>query len=477
MAEKKQAFCSVLRVCWIAVSLYTFGFFPAVFAQEPSREEILQYALDTEIIGLIQELTEEDNRDYTEELSELFARTNNNAIRENIFRMFSAQEIPVLEDACLAVLSDPYDSASSLVAAAAGYAGKLKLSSALPALRSMAGSGDYAMASAAVRAIGEAGGPEEASFLLALMDEELFDEEKQRLVFRQDIMQALSRLDVSGVRESLLSIVQDTEENAVIRASAANAVGTLAIEEDVDTLADLFNESDPILRAAAVSSLAHFSSAQAQERILEAFRDSYYRVRLAALTAAENAKLSAAVPYIIYRAKTDPEETVKMRSYEVLGAIGGSEALDFLSGVLQDEKASDKFRAKAAEVLLEGHFDSFYPEVEKVALEAVGDEKKRWLCHELGKTLSGIATGRTSSLAARYLDSRDPLTQSLGLDMYEKNGYPALESVVRELAENPSAGAIQRRAAKILGTGTDTGETPSAAAGSTPAAGTPAGKE
>ena len=430
--------------------LFVPFFYYDVVAQEMSREDILKYALDSEVAELINTLIEEGNTEYTEELQELFLRTKNSTVRESIFKLFADQKNPALEGQCVEILKDPYEERKSLVAAAADYAGAVPLPSALPALHSLVNTENYDYAAPAVRAIGKAGTKEDAVFLAGLLDMEFFDNEKQRLVFRQDIMAAISNLDASDIREKLVSLVQNEDENMVIRASAAAAIGKMAYDEDVDTLVSLFNATDPVLRAAAVSSLSNFDNDTARNIVLEGFKDSYYKVRLEALSSAEKMDLKDAVPYIIYRAKTDPVESVKMRSYEVLGKIGDPEGISFLSEILKNDNGADKFRAKAADVLLNYDFDTSYPDVAEIAEKILPDEKKRWLCYELGKSIAKIKNQRTSDLASLYLSSPDSLTQNLGLDMYERNRYPSLKSVIQELSENEKAGAVQRRAIKIL---------------------------
>ncbi len=438
-----------------------FFFSSLLQGQEVSRHDILNYALDSEILELIDELIEEENTEYNEDLYNLFLRSKNDSVREGVLRFFATLKNPILEEECAEILEDPYDVRKSLLSAAVNYAGETGLSSLLPALHSLAESGNYDFASPAVKAIAKTGSSDDAVFLINLMEEDFFDNEKQQLVFRQDIISVIINLDCSEIRWQLAEIAGNTEENAVIRAGAANALGTLKNSEDIDTIASLFNESDPVLRSASVSALSNFNSdSAAKDIILEAFKDSYYKVRQEALSAAEKMNLSEAIPYILYRAKTDPVESIKLQAYEVLGALGREEGKTFLTETLKDEKAGGKLRVKAAEVLLEYHFESSCGDIAKIAMSAVNDEKQSWLCHELGKLFAGIESENTAELSAAYLSSGDVLSQSIGLDMYEKNRYASVRSIVENLATNKNAGALQRRAEKILneeseGTGTD----------------------
>ena len=456
MQQNKKAF---RLFCLLSIACVAMLYFPhELFAQnagaqdEPSRSDILNYALDSEVIALIDELIEEENTEYNDELYSLFLRSRNPSLEESILRFFAEQKNPILESECAEILADPYEVKRSLLAAAVRYAGEAGLTSLLPQLHSLAESDNYDFASPAVKAIAKIGSSEDAVFLINLMEEDSFDNERQRLVFRQEIMSAISSLDCSGIRNELSDIVENDEENAVIRAGAVSALAALKNGDDIETIAALFSESDPILREASVSALANFDSNQAaKDTVLEAFKDSYYKVREAALAAAEKMNLAEAAPYILYRAKTDPTESVKLKAYETLGRMGSGEGIAFLAEVLKDEKAGGKMRVKAADVLLKYNLDSSFADVAEVAEAAVADKKQNWLCQELGKLIAKIETDRSSSVAAAYLASSDAMAQSLGLDMYEKNKYAQVREKVEEIAANKKAGALQRRAEKLLG--------------------------
>ena len=432
---------------------------------EMSRLDILKYALDSEVIALIDELIKEESAEYNEELYNLFISSKNDSVREAVLRFFASMKDPRLEEQCAEILQDPYDVKKALLSAAINYTGETGLVSLLPELRSLAASGNYDFAAPAVKAIGKTGGSDEAAFLVDLMEDELFDTEKQRLVFRQDIMAALLSLDCSEIGERLADIVDDGEENAVVRARAAEALATLKKSEDIGTIASLFNESDPVLRSAAVSAMSNFESDPAAKAIvLDAFRDSHHTVRLAALSASEKMSLAEAVPYILYRAKTDPVESVKLRAYEALGKSGGEEGFAFLSETLASEKESGRLRVKAAEVLLGFRFDLSFADVERIATAAANDSKQLWLCHELGKLIAGIETDKSAELSAVYLSASDATTKSIGLAMYERNRYASVRGMVEELAASEGAGALKRRAERILGLDEETSSKPAAGA-------------
>jgi len=215
-------------------------------------------------------------------------------------------------------------------------------------------------------------------------------------------------------------------------------------------LAGIYEDGDPVLRAAAVNGLAEYKESEAVSLIIAAFRDSNYKVRLEALDATERGKIAEAVPSVAYRAKTDPVEAVKMRAFEVLGSVNDAETLSWLAGLVRDDKSSDKIRMKAVTVLGKDHFDLIYPDLEALVMQSLKDDKKTWIRYECGKFLSKKNDGRISSIASAYIQHKDPATKSLGMDMFDTNRFADVRPLVEAIAANDKMGALQSRAKKIL---------------------------
>lgn len=413
-------------------------------------KEILRYGLESEITELISKLQKENETAYNTELTDLFNKTKSSALRESIINLYATQKNEELKQFSLDLLAEPYEAKSNIVLAVLSYIGELKIKEASPLIRKILDNENKDYRDKAIQILGKLGNPEDAEYLFAYLDGEIPGDEKQRLVIRQNIMAALGELKAVESWEKLVAIANDTDENTMIRASAAVAICKMDKPESVAVMIQVYGDADPILRTAAIQGLSNYNTPEAKAIILEGFKDSYYKVRLESISAAEKLKINEAVPYILYRAKSDPEEVVKVRSFEALGVLNNSESNAWLSSLVKDDKTVDKIRVKAIAVLLENNFDYIYSDVEKIIIQTLKDDKKKWLRYELGKLIASTKNTQSSSIASAYLAHKDILTRSIGLDMYDKNRYLEVRKTVELIAADENQGALQRRAKKIL---------------------------
>lgn len=417
---------------------------------QSKRRDVLRFGLESEITELIQRLQEENSKDYNTELTDLFNKTKSSVIRESILGFFSFQKFDGLKTFSLELVKDPYDYKTGTVTAVMEYISVIKLTEAAPAIRAILDSDNIEYRDRAIKTLGKIGGTEDASYLIKYLDGEIPGDDKQRLIIRQNVMTALGELKSVETWDRMAEIVQDKDENVMIRATAAVALGQMEKTEGVPILTSLFDNSDPVLRTAAIQGLSGFNTQDSQSVILESFKDSYYKVRLEAIAAAEKQNLTAAVPYIMYRAKTDPVDEVKFRAFKALGKLNDSSSNEWLTSLVKDEKTPDKIRVKATAVLLDSNFDSIFPDVEQIMLVTLKDDKKTWLRYELGKLVASTENSRSSSIASAYLAHKDTVTRSIGLDMYAKNKYLGVKKAVEDIAADEKQGALQRRAKKII---------------------------
>jgi len=418
---------------------------------DEQRSDLIRYGLEPEVIDLVATLGMEKDVSHDTELADLFKTTKSIAIRESIIKLFTAEKNIAIKDYALAILNDPYETQSSTVQSVFSYVIALKIVETLPAIRAILKSEDLAYRDKAIAALGELGQPEDAMYLLGYLDSEISGDDKQRLIIRQNIMTALGELKAMDTWDKLVEIVKDKDENSNIRATAAVAIGNMGKVEAIPVLSALFEDSDPVLRTASITALTNFDTPESNEILIEGFKDPYYKVRLQTIIAMEKRKKSEAIPYLLYRAKNDPVDSVKIQAFETLGAYSTDETKTWLRNVFIDEKSSDTFRLKAASTLLQNSPEFIFPDIEKVSLQVVSDDKKKNFRYEIGKLVVAANTDqKSSSIASAFLSSKDVLTKSIGLDMYLKNKYPELKNVVEGISADEKLGALQRRAKKIL---------------------------
>lgn len=444
MKPKLPVFCLIMSL--------SAAFF-AISAEDDEllkNKEVLAYGLESEIVGLLQKLESDEAQIYYEEILNLFNTTRSTPVKDAIIQYFKSKKNFELKNFALALLSDPMDAKRSTVLAVIDYVAALKITEASLSLHSLVNSGNNEFRDQAIKALGSVGGPDDAAFLLEYLDSEIDADEKTRLIIRQNIMTALGDIGSQDSWSRLSEIASNDNENAYIRASAGVAIGRMGKIESVDILSSMFEESDPLLRSAAIEGLSEFAIPESDSLILEALKDAYYKVRLQAIDAVQKKKLSAAVPYLIYRAENDPEEIVKSKAFEALGILKTDDSVQWLIKYFKDIKRSDKYRVKSAESLLRNEAQIFYQDFIIQLQEILADEKRKSLRNELLKLYVQNTAIHSNKLTFDLLLSKDALLKNAALDVLEKSYIPELHTEIEKLASDEKQGAVSRRAKKIL---------------------------
>ncbi len=414
------------------------------------KRSIILYGLGEDILNLITTLQKDDDERFDADLQKIFAETKVPSVRSALFAYFAKKKNECLKTEALMLLENRYDYPKEIVRAAIGYIRDLQIYDGVRYLREILKDGDEDYTDISITAIGKLGKAEDAVFLTELFESEASEDEKKALIVKQNIMFALEELHCAETWEFLKTTAEDAEENAYIRAAAAAALGKIGDEKAVTILSSLFEDKDPVLRTAAVKGLAGFKTEEAQAVLLEAFRDGYYKVRLQAVQSAKEGKNTGAIPYVLYRAKKDPEQAVRTAAAEALSEFADTEADEWAVEAFKDEKTGIAFRLKIAEFYLKNNFDAIYSDVEKETLSSLADKRKNKFAAELGKVISKIENGATAPIAEAFMNHKDASFKSIGLDMFKRNKYASLIQLVSAIASDEKNGALSRRAKDLL---------------------------
>lgn len=407
----------------------------------------IQYGIAGEITELIDKLNKNEDPRFTEEIYDLFQITRSVEVKEKILGYFGKLKDPCLEEYAVTVIDDPFDEKKSTVKACFQYVQDCKCTSAVPGVLRLIENENEDYFNDALLTIGDIGGPEEALKLTEYLDkEDLKDAQKQSL------MRTLGKIHAVETWDKLVEIAQDDDENMFVRMYASEAIGAMEKLESVPVLVELFESNDPNLRQYVLKGLEYYPDVlEAKAVIVQAVRDDHYKVRLEAIEAVKNQEIMEAMPYLIYRAKNDPEEKIKMKSFEVIAALNTQEGNDFLIERITEKKANDNQKAKAVEVLLkEKHTGE--AEIKELALKIVEDDKRKTLRQALGKHLAKYPRPEFEEVCIKYLESKDATTQSQGLEMYQNGKYEGAKAALKKIAEDKKANSGNRkRARRLLG--------------------------
>ncbi|MBR5964763.1 MAG: HEAT repeat domain-containing protein [Treponema sp.] len=407
--------------------------------------ETIKFGIDSELSELVQKLIDNDDPRYSGELYDLFKQTKSPAVRDKILDYFTKLEDPCLEDYAVTVLNDPYEERNSTVERVFRYTAAVKTKAAVPAVVALLESDNENYFSPALTTLGEIGGEREAEYLVDYLDRADLTTPQ-----RQALMKVLGKIKAVQTFDSLVEIAKDDGENIFVRCYAAEAIGAMKKQEAIPVLLKLFESPDPNLRCYVIKGISNFDTKEAHDLIVQAIKDSQYKVRLDAIDAAAQIKLKDAVPFLIYRAKNDPEAAVKKKAYEKLAAYEDGDADKFLVGQITEKKTSDTVKRQATEALLK-YGKAGRSEIASWAQNLATDDTKKSCRRDVGKLMTKYPDPAFAKACAAYIASGDKDTKSIGLDMYTAGKYSSCQDEIRKIADDKKFGSLQKRAQKILG--------------------------
>ncbi|GHV71677.1 PBS lyase [Spirochaetia bacterium] len=431
-----------------------FFFLPPVFSQsrtvEEQRFDTLRYGTETEIAALIQSLKTENTDTMDAELITLADTSRNRNILTGIFSFFAERGKSGLEKRAVKALDERDDEANETVLAAIDYLGKLKASGSIISLQKIVDGDERRFMSAAFKALGQAGsvskeaGAEAAEFLV-----DYYNNHNPADDQRREIIAAIGETLSSEGQPFLTSLIKNQDERMVLRIAALEALAKIKDPEGLEAILQAVPAADPNVRAAAVGALGPFSGEAVDNAIFEAFRDSYYKTRLAAATAAKERKLAGAVPFLRYRAERDEVPQVKDEAIRALGAIGNAEALETLNALFTERKNSDRVRIIAAEMLIQDDAGKYAPVV-ITEMDEAKSKNQTALYNGLLKGLSVAKSPNVVDFARRLFGSASVVEKSYALDLCANNELKELAAEVRALTDEKNGGALSRKARMTL---------------------------
>jgi HEAT repeat protein len=435
----------------LAASLFLFlaaAFSLAAADEEAAQREVLKYGTDNEITELIKTLKKENVEYLDDDLSRLVSDTKNPVIKSQIMTFFADREKKGLEKEAVALVENREDMESVNVLAALEYLSKTRYPAAQGALRALLESGEDQYMPAAIKAIGGAvddkNAGDTAEYLINYYENKNPPEQ-----YQQAIILALGETGSKKAARFLSALVTQNER-AGLTIPALAALGKIAGNDAVEVITGALSSKDPNIRASAVEALGSFSGGEVESALLDAFRDSYYKTRLAAVKAAGKRKLKDAIPYLKFRAEKDEVPAVREEALRSLAEIGTSECARIIEAVFDDKKSPDRLKSLAAKSLIETDADAY---AEKIMLSL--DEAKRLnqkqLYSGLMAALSKAKTGRVKPLVGRLFASKDAVDKAYALELTALNRFDAFRGEVDNLATGEKSG-LSRKAKEVLAT-------------------------
>ena len=417
---------------------------------EAARLATIKYGTETEIAALIQTLKNEGADYLDNELITLINGTRNQKILSGVFSFFAEREKSGLEERALRAINERDLEAGETVLSAIDYLGKVKAGQAEDALKELLDSRERRLMNAAFRALGRVGragqgeGDEAAEYLVDYYKNRDPGDENRR-----DIIAAIGETRSAKGVEFLTAIVTDNDERIPLRIAAIDSLAKIGNSGGLEAILSAVTANDPNVRSSAVAALGPFSGEKVDNAILEAFRDSYYRTRIAAAQASRERSLEAAIPYLKFRSERDEVPQVKDEAIRALGAIGTDQALEILNSLFIERKNADRVRLAAAEALMKNSPDKY---LSRMIIELDESKLKNQMSLYNGflKIIGEVrAAEKTEAITRRFLQSGSVIEKSYGLDMAANNNLTTLSDEIKKISEEKNEG-LARKARRTM---------------------------
>lgn len=413
--------------------------------------DVLRFGIESEVLKVLQAIAASGEEALDAELAALVRDSLSASVRLAVLRTLGEARRPSAEAAALQVLQGDDGSNPELTVALIGYLAAVRSTGAEPRLRELVDDRNDRVAEAAVAALGQTGSPASAGLLLERLGDLEYPAER-----KPELILALGKLRHAPATESLLQIVGSRDVDRVWRMYAASALGEIGDPAAVAPLKSLFEEEDSLLKAYAAAALSKFSMADVESLLQQALRDSNVRVRLAAAQALANRQAQRSVEILTYKARNDPERSVRLQAIASLGEIGT--AFGFLREVYSDSRWLPEYREAALKALCAGDLPGSVEAIRRTvdrewaAKDQKGMELTARQLAAVDARSAQAAAGALEGLFAHLLDSPNVNVRIYALRGIQAQRYSGLRARVESLAASDPYPAARRVATAVLET-------------------------
>ncbi|RLT38218.1 MAG: hypothetical protein DWI58_15785 [Chloroflexi bacterium] len=159
--------------------------------------------------------------------------------------------------------------------------------------------------------------------------------------------------DAESLTAALRDSVEDVEETDEVRGAALEALGAWSDESTGEMISDLYEVGSPQLRLAAIRAMGRNASEGWLDLLIYHFDDEDADMRAAAAEAAGQLLMDEAVDPLVMLATEDKDDDVQVAAIKALGEIGNDEVERILNRWLKERRdphIQDAIREALAEV-------------------------------------------------------------------------------------------------------------------------------
>jgi HEAT repeat protein len=409
--------------------------------------ETLLYGIKSEILELFPTLIENEEQELVSDVVQLFEGSNDSEILAAAADYLETIESSEGHSRAQELLQTGERTAAGLPVSLMDYLRETEAAleeDTVQSLLDIATSGPTRDASAAVQLLGSSDAVPSSQLVELYQDQFVSGEVKGRILIE------LGRRGDPDVFDFVSEIIQEGEEaQTTLQRYAIDTLGKLGDPRALPTILSQFDSSDAITRAYAVNALTNFDTPEANQALLDALRDDFWRVRVAALETIADREMTDALPAVMYKVRNDPERRVRLDAIETLAALDHGEGWDLLRERFRSDDTALDERGAIANELIRHNIDQSLDAVLHV-IEEKWDEENSRLLDTIGRVISQVEDPSVEPIASRYIDHPNFILQIYGLRAVGRSRLSGLTEITRARQEEGNHRAVRQAATRAL---------------------------
>ncbi len=410
-------------------------------------KEVLLFGIDSEVIDTINSIRSAKETSLNSELTVVFAETYNIQVRKTIIAYFQEIDYEGIVPAAEVILANYEEENRDTVTAILYYFSHIEAEVNLELLKELVEYSNTLISIAAVKAISicpvsDSEKVDISLFLIEKLEDSKFDEN-----VKPDLILAIGELGCVESVDKLIEILEDTGEEKIWRMYAADALGKIGDERAVPVLKEVFAEQDALLKAYAASALSNFDTDGVVEILMQGLKDSNWKVRVTSAKGLGEMNAAEALDILIYKAKNDPENVVKLEAITAIGKLGIREGYDFLRELYSDNYKGIEIREHCLKVLIENDLSNTIDTInELVQKELVSSVTQGRILEITVTQLFKVESQELKEIFVLLLSSTNLDVRLAAIRGIANNRYPDLKSTLETLSEEDPIPVIKETA-------------------------------
>lgn len=408
--------------------------------------DTLLYGINSEIVDLIPTLTENREDALIDEILQVFESTQDSDVITQSVRYLESFEIEAGQTRAEAIVQDPFGRPDETLIAVMGYLATIEATldeETNEAILEIIDDRRGAPATSGVGLLSATGYPTEKLI-------ELYREGDMSDEVRGRILVELGNRDEPEVFTFIQEIItEDEEATTTLQRYAIDTLGKLGDERGLPTIIRQFDSDDAMTRAYATNALTAFDTPEANEALIGALRDEFWRVRVAALETIAERGMNDALPAVMYKARRDPERRVRLEAIETLAALDVAEGWELMEEMVLSTATGVEIRSAIIDKLLRERPRQSRDTVLQL-VEREWDIPNSRILDVIGRVVSQTTDQSVEPFVSRLLDHPNFLIQIYAIRGIGTSQLMSLREIANDRAGERNHRAVRSAALQAL---------------------------